>query len=158
VEGDLPPTHPPKDSSGRIATSVDTEWEGVIYLEARCPPEMAAMEVSRVVLAITTEPIPLEVDADGVVRVGKTRVTLDTVVAAFLEGATAEEIVQQYPSLDLADIYAVIGYYLRRRSDVEAYLRQRQRQADAVRKQNEARFDPSGVRERLLARRAGKGS
>ncbi|NOZ28473.1 MAG: DUF433 domain-containing protein [Chloroflexi bacterium] len=116
------------------------------------------MEVSRVVLAITTEPIPLEVDADGVVRVGKTRVTLDTVVAAFLEGATAEEIVQQYPSLDLADIYAVIGYYLRRRSDVEAYLRQRQRQADAVRKQNEARFDPSGVRERLLARRAGKGS
>jgi len=96
--------------------------------------------------------IPLETDADGVVRVGGTRVTLDTVVAAFDEGATAEEIVQQYPSLRLADVYAVIGYYLQRRPEVEAYLRERQQQADAVRRQNEARFDPQGVRDRLLAR------
>ena len=66
-------------------------------------------------LAIATEPVPFTVDSDGVARVGKTRVTLDTVVAAFLEGATAEEIVQQYPTVDLADIYSVIGYFLRRR-------------------------------------------
>ncbi len=102
---------------------------------------------------IATEPIPLEMDADGVVRVGGTRVTLDTIVAAFDEGATAEEIVQQYPSLLLADVYAVIGYYLRRRPEVEAYLRQRQQQASEVRSQNESRFDPRGVRNRLLARR-----
>jgi len=87
---------------------------------------------------IATEPIPLEIDADGVVRVGGTRVTLDTIVAAFDEGATAEEIVQQYPSLLLADVYAVIGYYLRRRPEVEAYLRQRQQQASEVRSQNES--------------------
>lgn len=105
-------------------------------------------------LVIETEVIPLKTDADGVVRVGGTRVTLDMVVAAFCEGATAEEIVQQYPSLHLADVYAVIGYYLRRRQEVEAYLRQRQQQANEVRKQNEARFDPHGVRDRLLARRA----
>ncbi|MEP0758427.1 DUF433 domain-containing protein [Trichocoleus sp. DQ-A2] len=42
---------------------------------------------------------------------GGTRVTLDTVVAAFNSGATAEEIVFQYPSLQLANIYAVISYY-----------------------------------------------
>jgi uncharacterized protein (DUF433 family) len=100
-----------------------------------------------------TEVIPLEVDPDGTVRVGKTRVTLDTVIAAFTEGATAEEIVQQYPSLQLADVYHVIGYYLRRPSEVDAYLQQRRAQADAVRQQNEARFDPQGVRDRLLARR-----
>ncbi len=58
---------------------------------------------------INTEPVPLLTDKDGVVRVGGTRVTLDTVVAAFKEGATAEEIVQQYPSLELADVYAVIS-------------------------------------------------
>ncbi len=104
-------------------------------------------------LTITAEPIPLTIDVDGVVRVGGTRVTLDTVVAAFEEGATAEEIVQQYPSLQLADVYAVIGYYLRRRSGVEAYLRQRQQQAGGVRTQNEAKFDPHGIRDRLLARR-----
>ena len=104
-------------------------------------------------LVIATEPSPLETDADGVVHVGGTRVTLDTIVAAFNDGATAEEIVHQYPSLHLADVYAVISYYLRRRSEVGAYLRQRQQQAAYIREQNEARFDPHGVRDRLLARR-----
>jgi uncharacterized protein (DUF433 family) len=98
----------------------------------------------------------LETDADGVVRVGGTRVTLDTIVAAFREGATAEEIVYQYPSLNLADVYSVIGYYLQRRSHVEAYLRRRQRQRAEVREHNEAQFDPRGIRDRLLARRAGQ--
>jgi uncharacterized protein (DUF433 family) len=104
-----------------------------------------------------TEVIPLEVDLDGTVRVGKTRVTLDTVIAAFTEGATAEEIVQQYPSLQLADVYHVIGHYLRRPSEVDAYLQQRRAQADAVRQQNEARFDPHEVRDRLLARHISHG-
>ena len=114
------------------------------------------MEVNDTALLIETEPVPLEVDADGVVRVGGTRVTLDTIVAAFREGATAEEIVYQYPSLNLADVYSAIGYYLQRRPDVEAYLRRRQQQRDEVREQNEARFDPRGIRDRLLARRAGQ--
>lgn len=111
------------------------------------------METEAATLLIEARPVPLKTDADGVVRVGGTRVTLDTVVAAFEEGATAEEIVYQYPSLDLADVYAVIGYYLQRRSDIEAYLRRRQQQRDEVREQNEARFDPRGIRNRLLARR-----
>jgi uncharacterized protein (DUF433 family) len=109
-------------------------------------------------LAIEPAPVPLRTDADGVVRVGRTRVTLDTVVAAFDEGATAEEIVHQYPSLDLADVYSVIGFYLRHRSEVDAYLRQRQQQADAARAYSESRHDPSGVRERLLVRKAKRGS
>ena len=111
------------------------------------------METEAATLLIEARPVPLKTDADGVVRVGGTRVTLDTVVAAFEEGATAEEIVYQYPSLDLADVYAVIGYYLQRRSDIETYLRRRQQQRDEVREQNEARFDPRGIRNRLLARR-----
>lgn len=104
-------------------------------------------------LSFATETIPLEADANGVIRVGKTRVTLDTVIAAFSDGASAEEIVQRYPSLALADVYHVIGYYLRRPSEVEAYLQQRKAQSHAARKQNEARFDPQGVRDRLMARR-----
>jgi uncharacterized protein (DUF433 family) len=104
-------------------------------------------------LMVTPEPVPLAADRDGVMRVADTRVTLDTVVAAFREGATAEEITQQYPSLQLADVYAVIGYYLRHQKEVDDYLRQRQQQAAEVRRSNEARFDPAGVRDRLLARR-----
>jgi len=104
------------------------------------------------ILTPPNEPLPLEPDADGVIRVGKTRVTLDTVVAAFNEGATAEEIVQQYPSLSLADVYSVIAYYLNRRADVDAYLEQRRENAVKVREENERRFPPAGIRERLLAR------
>ena len=104
-------------------------------------------------LVITAEPIPLALDRNGTMRVGGTRVTLDTVVAAFKRGATAEEIVYQYPTLDLADVYTVIGYYLRETSEVEAYLDQQAAEASEIRRQNEARFDPSGVRDRLLARR-----
>ena len=105
-------------------------------------------------LTPATEVIPFRVDMDGVARVGGTRVTLDTVVAAFSEGATAEEIAQQYPSLKLADVYYVIGYYLRSPSKVEAYLVQRRTRALAIRERNESCFDPQGIRDRLLARRA----
>ena len=105
-------------------------------------------------LESVTEVIPLKVDKNGVASVGGTRVTLDTVIAAFSDGATAEEIAQQYPSLELADVYYVIGYYLRRHSEVETYLRQRKANAADVRKQNESHFDPQGVRDRLMARRA----
>ena len=105
-------------------------------------------------LMVRPEPVPLVADRDGVMRVGGTRVTLDTVVAAFREGATAEEIAQQYPSLRLADVYAVIGYYLHHQREVDDYLRERRQQAAEARRSNEARFDPAGVRDRLLARRA----
>ncbi|BAZ51875.1 hypothetical protein NIES4103_45340 [Nostoc sp. NIES-4103] len=104
-------------------------------------------------ISITTESIPLEVNPDGVVRVGGTRVTLDTVVAAFNQGATAEEIVFQYPSLQLADVYAVISYYLRHQQEVQEYLQERQQRANEIRKINENKFNPQGVRDRLMARR-----
>jgi len=76
------------------------------------------------VLAPTTEVIPLTVDAHGVLRVGNTRVTLDTVLAV-LADAAAEKIVRQYPSPHLADVYSVIGYYLRHTAEIDMYLQQR---------------------------------
>lgn len=98
--------------------------------------------------------MPIRPDADGVIRVAGTRVTLDTLVAAFDAGATAEEIVQQYSSRSLADVYAVITYYLRNTSEVGAYLQRREEESAAVRLEVERRFPPSGIRGRLLARRA----
>jgi uncharacterized protein (DUF433 family) len=101
----------------------------------------------------TADPIPLVTDENGAIRISKTRVTLDTVVTAFLEGSLAEEIKDQYPSLQLSDIYSVIGYYLRYQAEVDAYLLVRQQLASEVRQEAERRFNPIGVRERLLARR-----
>ena len=118
---------------------------------------MLVMEDTLMMPTLAAEAVPIHADADGVIRVGNTRVTLDTIVAAFSGGATAEEIAQRYPSLELADVYQVLGYYLHRTSEVEAYLEERRAQAAAVRKQNEARFDPRGVRDRLVARRAHRG-
>jgi len=103
-----------------------------------------------------TAPLPLEMNTDGVVLVGKTRVTLDTVINTFIQGTTAEEIVYRYPSLKLADVYAVIAFYLNYQQEVEIYLHQRQQQAQVIRKMNEAKFDPQGLRDRLLARQLNK--
>jgi uncharacterized protein (DUF433 family) len=104
-------------------------------------------------LTITAEPIPLVVNADGVVLVSGTRVPLDTIVAEFKQGATAEGIVEQYSSLKLADVYAVISYYLRHQNEIEAYLQQQQQRSQAVRQENERRFPSNGLRDRLLTRR-----
>jgi uncharacterized protein (DUF433 family) len=104
-------------------------------------------------LHVPSEQVPIQTDADGVIRVGGTRVTLDTVVAAFDAGATAEEIGQQYPSVTLAGIYSVVAYYLRHQSEVRAYLAERHQQTTRVREENERRFDLTGVRDRLLSRR-----
>jgi uncharacterized protein (DUF433 family) len=97
--------------------------------------------------------MPLTRDSDGVMRVANTRITLDSIILAFLDGATAEEIAAQYPSLALADIYAVITYYLHRRQEVDAYLQKRDAVAANAKRENEDRFDPAGVRARLLNRR-----
>lgn len=101
-----------------------------------------------------TQPIPLATSSDGIIRVAGTRVTLDTVAEAFQDGATAEEIAQQYPILSLADVYSVLGYLLRHQAEVAAYLDQRAEHRTTLRRENERRFDPQGVRGRLLARRA----
>lgn len=90
---------------------------------------------------------------DGVIRVAHTRVQLETVVAAFDAGATVEEIVQQYPVLDLGSTYAVISYILANRSTVDSYLVERERAAGEVRGAIEGAQPPDGIRARLLARR-----
>jgi uncharacterized protein (DUF433 family) len=96
---------------------------------------------------------PLAADAHGVIKIAGSRVTLDTVIGAFIRGTTAEEIAQQYPSITLSDTYATISYYLQHREEVEKYLEKRRKHAKAVKAQNEKRFDPSGIRARLLARK-----
>jgi len=103
-------------------------------------------------LPLTTSSPSLTTGDDGVVRVGGTRVTLDTVVAAFDGGCTPEEIQRQYPSLDLTHVDSAIAYYLQHRPEVEEYLEERARQRAEVRREVEARFRQTGIRERLQAR------
>lgn len=96
---------------------------------------------------------PLRVEPDGTVRVGQTRVTLDTVVGAYQMGATIEQIVLQYPSLALADAYETIAYYLHHKEQVDSYLRDRLTTAAAIRNQIESDPATQQLRQRLLGRR-----
>ena len=103
--------------------------------------------------AFEPTPVPLAETADGVIRVAGTRVTLDSVVASYDTGATAEEIAPQYPTLPLDAIYAVITWVLKHRPEVDVYLARRHVESEAVRAEVEKRHPPEGIRERLLARR-----
>jgi uncharacterized protein (DUF433 family) len=108
-------------------------------------------------LTLHTDPVPLRVDEAGTVRVGDTRVTLDTVIQRFHQGDSPESLARSFAPLPLADVYAVIGYYLRHREEVDAYLLRQEREADAFREQHPQFFpDAAAVRERLQAR-PGKG-
>jgi len=109
-------------------------------------------------LVIASEPVPLTLDADGVIRVAGARVTLDTLVEKFNQGVTAEELGLKFPTLKLAHIYLVIGYYLEHQPEVDAYLAQQDAEADQFQQENEARYNLVGIRERLLARRPAQGS
>ncbi len=104
-------------------------------------------------LTIREDAIPLRVDETGTVRIGQTRVLLELVIHAFRDGATPEQIVQDYDMLNLADVYAVIGYYLRHRDEVDAYLAERTVKAEELRKKIEAsQSHLPDIRARLLAR------
>lgn len=103
----------------------------------------------------TTTTVPLLMGEDEVIRISQTRVTLDTVVSAFKSGSTAEEIVFQYPTLDLADVYAVIGYYLKNQSAVELYLQTAETVSAKLRLTIQQKFPATDIRQRLLARLTG---
>ncbi len=105
-------------------------------------------------LLIEANPVPLRADADGTIRVVGTRLTLDTIVTAYRDGAAPEEIVNRFPDLSLPDAYAVVGYYLRYQREVEAYLDERRHAAEAIRREIEANCPPKFSRDQLLARRA----
>src|SRR5262245_37675664 len=95
---------------------------------------------------------PLRVDEGGAVRVGTTRISLDLIVEQYENGMTPEDMVRAYDCLELADVYALLAYYLRHRDEVRAYLKRRVEEAEALRAKIEAER-PRVSREELLARR-----
>jgi uncharacterized protein (DUF433 family) len=103
-------------------------------------------------LPLDAELPPLREDEGGVVRIGKTRVSLDLVVEQYENGMTPEDMVRAYDTLALADVHSTIAYYLRHREPVRAYLNRRKHEAEAMRSRVEA-TSPNISRQELLARR-----
>ena len=86
-------------------------------------------------------------DEHGVLRVGDTRVMIDSVLAGFHQGDSVETIREDYPALSLEEVYGAIADYLANRAELDTYLR---RQDDVwARERTRAEARPNPVRERL---------
>jgi uncharacterized protein (DUF433 family) len=96
---------------------------------------------------------PLRLDDQKVIRVGATRVTLDSVVAAFHRGETPEQIAQNYDALSLSQVYRALGYYLEHRIEIDRYIEEGRSVRGNIQGQIETMHDPTGIRSRLLARK-----
>jgi uncharacterized protein (DUF433 family) len=105
-----------------------------------------------------TIPLPLRDDGHGGLRVGQTRVSLESVWHLHREGASPEAIVQAFDTLDPADVYAVLSWAVRHADDVAAYLKRREEEAAQIRRQLEeagitpTREESARLKEKLVAR------
>jgi uncharacterized protein (DUF433 family) len=61
-----------------------------------------------------------------------TRVSLDSVVYAFLEGLSPESIVDNFDTLTLEEVYGALAFYLGHRNEIDAYLKQSEAQFDEL--------------------------
>jgi uncharacterized protein (DUF433 family) len=110
-------------------------------------------EVDGMIPDLPTMIVPLRTDEHGAIRIGNTRVLLELVIHAYYMGETPEGIVDSYPSLTTADVYAVIGYYLANWEAIDAYVRERDEQANRILRDMEANLTPEAraLRTRLRA-------
>ena len=100
----------------------------------------------------TVQNVPLTRWEDGSIRVVGSRVTLDVIVHNYKQGATAEQIQEDFPTLALRDVYSAIAYYLDHAEAVETYLGQRRQEAAEIRRTLESEYPATALRERIRAR------
>lgn len=94
----------------------------------------------------------VRVDEHGAMRIGNSRVMLDSIVAGFEQGHSPETLQQQYPTLSLEEVYGAITYYLAHTDDVRTYLKRQDELWEAWRAKSATRASP--VVERVRALRA----
>ncbi len=101
---------------------------------------------------VSTTEFRYTVTSAGVMRIGASRVSLDSVVLAFKQGYSPEEIALDFDSLTLGEVYSAINYYLQNKPEVEEYLAKRFSHDESLQSEVEQRFDPQAIRESLLSK------
>jgi uncharacterized protein (DUF433 family) len=89
-------------------------------------------------ITLHADPVPLCVDDTGAIRVGQSRVTLDVLLQYRRLGMKPEEIARGLDTLTLADVHGALAYYFRHQAEIDEYLRRREAEADALRREIEA--------------------
>jgi len=94
----------------------------------------------------------------GLWRVAGTRVSVDSILHAFWRGAVPEQIVQDYDTISLAQVYGVIHFYLTHRSAVDAYLKEQDRLDKKLRRELRTQHATflAELRRRMSARRGAR--
>jgi uncharacterized protein (DUF433 family) len=93
--------------------------------------------------------------SEGVLRITGTRITLDSVIQAFHDGATPEEMCQDFPSLPLAQVYGILAFYLNQQDALDAYLAEQAQTSTIIRQELQTTYAAffTDLRRRLTARR-----
>ena len=109
-------------------------WKSIIFVFTK----IIKVFMTTVDFEPLTVPVPIWEEPAGVFRVGKSRVLLELVLAAYLRGESPEGIVRSYRSLTLVDVYAVIGCYLSNPTPFKNYLLQCEQKSQLIQTQIES--------------------
>jgi uncharacterized protein (DUF433 family) len=74
-------------------------------------------------------------EREGCYRIAGKRVSLDSIVYAFLSGMSPESIVQSFSALTLEEVYGAITFYLANRKAIDAYLAEGEKIFETLRQQ-----------------------
>ena len=89
-------------------------------------------------ITLHADPVPLQIDDTGTIRVGQSRVTLDVILRYWQSGMTADEIARGLDSLTRSDVHGALAYYYRHQNEIDEYLRRRDEEAESLRRAIEA--------------------
>jgi len=112
------------------------------------------MTIQQLMEQVAAPPLPVRVEPNGAVRIGDTRVTLEVVLEAFLQGETPEQVVEGYPTLSLADVCCLYAYYCANTQLFEEYLESSRQQSQAIREAIESAYPTESLRKRIKQKRA----
>ena len=103
-----------------------------------------------------TQRVPIAVDEKGFWRVEGTRVGVDVILQQYLDGASADQIAEDFPSVIPCQIYGIIAYYLQHRDEVNAYLKEAENKASVLRDRIDSESGNRELRELLQTRRVAR--
>lgn len=130
----------------------------------KCLPDPAILkltasqeqEMTPATLPIEPLTFPLQLDEYGTYRVGNTRIPLERVIECYGRGESAADMVASFPDLRLADVFAVLSYYLNHEEEVKEYCRCQEEAGREVTARIEAAQGPVSGAEKVLAAKHGR--